>query len=198
MLPIRSEHEWIRKWYGDDAQTELLSDYRTTYAKHGAYSSETKLVAISLQTAGIDVPTAKQMYGGESVATKPSPNIVSPANKDVTPIEEPTGEELIKEATDQASTNTERVRLHETLAKETLAPSKVKQSTEQYKSDLDGVSVPLGAKLPSGQAVGASSGFGGSWDPDKSYWRGEYFGGGGVSDLFDILRTLEYAGGGSR
>jgi len=197
MLPIRSEHEWIRKWYGDDAQTELLSDYRTTYAKHGAYSSETKLVAISLQTAGIDVPTAKQMYGGESVATKPSPNIVSPANKDVTPIEEPTGEELIKEATDQASTNTERVRLHETLAKETLAPSKVKQSTEQYKSDLDGVSVPLGAKLPSGQAVGASSGFGGSWDPDKSYWRGEYFGGGGVSDLFDILRTLEYAGGGS-
>jgi len=156
MLPNYAEYERIRKRYGEEApqtkaarnslepvdELELVSDYRTAYAKYGAYSPKTKLAANALRTAGINIPNVKQMYGVESTATEPSPNIVSPDNEDVIPIEERTGEELIKDAADQATTDIDRVKLHETFAKETLAPDKVKQSTEQYESDLKGESVP--------------------------------------------------------
>ena len=101
-----------------------------------------------------------------------------------------TSEELIEAALapDKTSTDVERVELFETFAEETLPIPKAKQATEQYKKDISG-------KAGSGENL--------SWlerqqtlEDEETYWHGRYLGGERLEDIFDILRTGEYAAGG--
>ncbi|HHI30650.1 MAG TPA: hypothetical protein ENL17_02935, partial [Candidatus Methanoperedenaceae archaeon] len=152
--------------------------YLQSVAKRGVYDANTIALRRKLESEILSAHNDAQVLA----STLPY-NAHVPEKQ----IDDYTNKELIDAALepDKTPTDDERVELYETFAKKTLAPDKVKESTKQYKSDLKGVEQPVDNQPIVDQ-----------YTSEKPYWRGKYLGGGKVSDLFDILRTLEYAAGG--
>lgn len=169
------------------AHDMFVDDYVRASVIYGKQSGEAQSAIDAMRAGGFGGTTLEHAQMLANVEIKK--NVQIPGKIDIESAEDSrTGKELIDAALapDKTSTDAERVELFETFAEETLPTKKVKQATERYEEDISGVknnNTPWMSRY-------------GTVEDEESYWGGKYLSGGKLADLFDLLRTGEYAIGG--